>query len=56
MWRFKEVANSSHIHSPVDRNLAQAMAELDRLSGKVSLLSPLKSKLSLFTEKHSIKV
>ena len=37
MWRLRKWQIRSRVHSSVDRNLAQAMAELDRLSDKLNL-------------------
>ena len=41
MWRLRKWQIRSRVHSSVDRNLAQAMAELDRLSDKLNLPLPL---------------
>ena len=42
MWRLRKWQIRSRVHSSVDRNLAQAMAELDRLSDKLGIRGPLK--------------
>src|SRR4030065_1132555 len=44
MWRLRKWQVRSRAHSSVDRNLAQAMAELDRLSDKLYLPRPIKEK------------
>ena len=44
----KYAAESTH---PVDRNLAQAMSELERLSGKVSISPPIREKASVVYRK-----
>jgi transcription initiation factor TFIIB len=40
MWRLRKWQIRSRVHSSNDRNLAQAMGELDRLSGKVYIPPP----------------
>jgi len=47
MWRLRKWQIRSRVHSSVDRNLAQAMAELDRLSDKVYLPSSVKEKAAV---------
>lgn len=47
MWRLRKWQIRSRVHSSVDRNLAQAMAELDRLSDKVYLPSSVKEKAAI---------
>ena len=47
MWRLRKWQIRSRVHSSVDRNLAQAMAELDRLSDKVYLPGPVKEKAAV---------
>ncbi len=47
MWRLRKWQIRSRVHSSVDRNLAQAMAELDRLSGKVNASPPIKEQAAL---------
>ena len=37
MWRLRKWQIRSRVHSSTDRNLAQAISELERLSSKVSL-------------------
>src|SRR5665648_552413 len=51
MWRLRKWQIRSRVHSSIDRNLAQAMGELDRLSGKVSISPPLKEKAALIYRK-----
>ena len=51
MWRLRKWQIRSRVHSSTDRNLAQAMAELDRLSGKVTLSPPIKEKAALIYRK-----
>jgi transcription initiation factor TFIIB len=51
MWRLRKWQIRSRVHSSSDRNLAQAMAELDRLSGKVSISQPIKEKAAVFYRK-----
>ena len=51
MWRLRKWQIRSRVHSSVDRNLAQAMSELDRLSGKVSISPPIKEKAALVYRK-----
>jgi transcription initiation factor TFIIB len=41
----------SRVHSSIDRNLAQAMAELDRLSDKVYIPPPIKEKAAVIYRK-----
>ncbi len=41
----------SRVHSSIDRNLAQAMAELDRLSDKVYIPPPIKEKAAVVYRK-----
>lgn len=47
MWRLRKWQIRSRVHSSVDRNLAQAMAELERLSSKVSISPPIKEKAAV---------
>ena len=47
MWRLRKWQIRSRVHSSVDRNLAQAMAELDRLSDKVYIPPPIKEKAAV---------
>ncbi len=51
MWRLRKWQIRSRVHSSMDRNLAQAMSELDRLSGKVSISPPIKEKAALVYRK-----
>src|SRR3989337_2918690 len=47
MWRLRKWQIRSRVHSSIDRNLAQAMGELDRLSGKVYITAPIKEKAAV---------
>ena len=51
MWRLRKWQIRSRVHSSVDRNLSQAMSELERLSSKVSITPPLKEKAALIYRK-----
>jgi transcription initiation factor TFIIB len=51
MWRLRKWQIRSRVHSSTDRNLAQAMTELDRLSGKVNISPPIKEKAALIYRK-----
>jgi transcription initiation factor TFIIB len=51
MWRLRKWQIRSRVHSSTDRNLAQAMAELERLSSKVSISLPIKEKAALIYRK-----
>jgi transcription initiation factor TFIIB len=51
MWRLRKWQIRSRVHSSVDRNLSQAMSELERLSGKVSISPSLKEKAALIYRK-----
>jgi transcription initiation factor TFIIB len=51
MWRLRKWQIRSRAHSSVDRNLAQAMAELDRLSDKVHIPRPIKEKAAVIYRK-----
>ena len=51
MWRLRKWQIRSRVHSSVDRNLAQAMSELERLSSKVSISPPLKEKAAVIYRK-----
>jgi len=51
MWRLRKWQIRSRVHSSMDRNLAQAMAELDRLSDKVSIPGPVKEKAAVIYRK-----
>jgi transcription initiation factor TFIIB len=47
MWRLRKWQIRSRVHSSVDRNLAQAMAELERLSSKISVSPPIREKAAV---------
>jgi len=47
MWRLRKWQIRSRVHSSLDRNLAQAMSELERLSSKISISTPIKEKASI---------
>ena len=51
MWRLRKWQIRSRVHSSIDRNLAQAMSELDRLSGKVSVSRPIREKAAIIYRK-----
>ena len=51
MWRLRKWQIRSRVHSSVDRNLAQAMAELDRLSDKLYIPGPVKEKAAVVYRK-----
>ena len=51
MWRLRKWQIRSRVHSSFDRNLAQAMAELERLSGKVNISPPIKEKAAVVYRK-----
>ncbi len=51
MWRLRKWQIRSRAHSSVDRNLAQAMTELDRLSDKLSIPDAVKEKAALIYRK-----
>jgi transcription initiation factor TFIIB len=51
MWRLRKWQIRSRVHSSTDRNLAQAMSELDRLSGKVYITQPIKEKAAVIYRK-----
>jgi transcription initiation factor TFIIB len=51
MWRLRKWQIRSRVHSSIDRNLAQAMAELDRLSDKVYVPSSVKEKAAVVYRK-----
>ncbi|HDI12117.1 MAG TPA: transcription initiation factor IIB [Candidatus Bathyarchaeota archaeon] len=51
MWRLRKWQIRSRVHSSVDRNLAQAMAELDRLSDKVHVPSAVKERAAVIYRK-----
>lgn len=51
MWRLRKWQIRSRVHSSIDRNLAQAMTELDRLSDKVYAPATVKEKAALIYRK-----
>jgi transcription initiation factor TFIIB len=51
MWRLRKWQIRSRVHSSEDRNLAQAMAELERLSSKVNIAPPIREKAALIYRK-----
>jgi transcription initiation factor TFIIB len=51
MWRLRKWQIRSRVHSSSDRNLAQAMSELDRLAGKVNISPPIKEKAAVVYRK-----
>ena len=51
MWRLRKWQIRSRVHSSADRNLSQAMGELDRLSGKVNISPPIKEKAAVIYRK-----
>ena len=55
MWRLRKWQDRSRVHSSTDRNLAQAMSELDRLSGKVYIPPQIKEKAALIYRKALYK-
>lgn len=51
MWRLRKWQIRSRVHSSVDRNLAQAMSELDRLSDKAYIPGPVKERAAVIYRK-----
>jgi transcription initiation factor TFIIB len=51
MLRLRKWQIRSRVHSSVDRNLAQAMAELDRLTDKLHIPPPIKEKAAVIYRK-----
>ncbi len=51
MWRLKKWQYRSRYHSSIQRNLVQAMTELDRLTDKISLPAALKEKAAVIYRK-----
>ncbi len=51
MWRLRKWQIRSRVHSSTDRNLAQAMAELERLSSKASISHPIREKAAVIYRK-----
>ena len=47
MWRLRKWQIRSRVHSSTDRNLAQAMSELDRLSSTICVPPQVKEKAAL---------
>ena len=51
MLRLRKWQIRSRVHSSIDRNLAQAMAELDRLTDKLHIPPPIKEKAAIIYRK-----
>jgi transcription initiation factor TFIIB len=51
MWRLRKWQIRSRVHSSIDRNLSQAMSELERLSSHVSITPSIKEKAALIYRK-----
>lgn len=51
MWRLRKWQIRSRVHSSIDRNLAQAMTEIDRLSDKLAIPSAIKEKAAVIYRK-----
>ena len=51
MWRLRKWQIRSRVHSSNDRNLSQAMAELERLADKVYISRPIKEKAAVIYRK-----
>jgi transcription initiation factor TFIIB len=51
MWRLRKWQIRSRVNSSSDRNLAQAMAELERLTGKVNISPSIKEKAAVIYRK-----
>jgi transcription initiation factor TFIIB len=51
MWRLRKWQIRSRVHSSIDRNLAQAMRELNRLSDKTYIPRPVKEKAAVIYRK-----
>lgn len=51
MLRLRKWQIRTRVHSSIDRNLAQAMAELDRLTDKIHVPSPIKEKAAIVYRK-----
>jgi transcription initiation factor TFIIB len=47
MWRLRKWQIRCRVHSSTDRNLAQAMSELDRLAGKLNISPPTQEKAAV---------
>lgn len=51
MWRLRKWQIRSRVHASIERNLAQAMNELNRLSDKLDIPSPIKEKAAIIYRK-----
>jgi transcription initiation factor TFIIB len=51
MWRLRKWQIRSRVHSSVDRNLAQAMSEIERLSSNIGVSQPIKEKAAVIYRK-----
>jgi transcription initiation factor TFIIB len=51
MWRLRKWQIRSRVHSSIDRNLAQAMAELERLASQVNIAPPTREKAAVIYRK-----
>ncbi len=51
MWRLRKWQIRSRVHSSFDRNLAQAMAELERLSSKINVSPSIKEQAAIIYRK-----
>ncbi|HDM26842.1 MAG TPA: transcription initiation factor IIB, partial [Candidatus Bathyarchaeota archaeon] len=51
MWRLRKWQIRSRVHSSIDRNLTQAMAELDRLCDKTFTPTPVKERAAMIYRK-----
>ncbi len=51
MWRLRKWQIRSRVHSSIDRNLSQAMSELERLSGKVNISTHTKERAAVIYRK-----
>jgi transcription initiation factor TFIIB len=51
MWRLRKWQIRSRVHSSIDRNLSQAMGELERLSSQVSVTPSVKEKAAVIYRK-----
>jgi len=51
MWRLRKWQIRSRVHSSIDRNLAQAMTEIDRLSDKLAIPSAVKERAAIIYRK-----
>ncbi len=51
MWRLRKWQIRSRVHSSIDRNLAQAMNELERLSSQANISPPIKEKAAVIYRK-----